>query len=270
MADNEPSFDELVEQLDQVGIQTPEVAVVPAPLAPEVAPSQAEVDTGSTESTVDDTAPEVAPKISAKTAAEALGISPSEFYARLEITDGQTLGDFKDNAKDLRRAQELLAQARETRLNTENDLLAKTQAVRLAQQELGVPVTEAQLERSKAQAVEWQAQQARIAVEFMPEWQDEAVKHTDMAIIAKVLSDGGLSEAEQLMILDARLLFLFRRLGRYDAEIREVAKHKVTTTGQKPKPRTVPGGNVTNIAEQVKSGSMSQDAAARALGKLLG
>ena len=242
----------------------------PRPMIPEVESSQPQDTAGTEAESIEQDAPEAAQKLSIKDLAEKLGTEAAAVYDQVEVLPGITLGQYKDRARDLQQSEELLAEARENRAKVESELLLKNQALRIAQQEAGIEITPELIERAAKQTDQYKRLQDRIAVELMPEWAEESVRHEAEKRIDVLLDEYGYQAAEKPFMVDARLRKMFRDYARLRDEVAGVAARKVPNRkGQKPSPRTRTGGNVTNLARKVAEGAIHQNDAVSALGRLL-
>lgn len=252
----------------------PEGDAVDVSQEPEAVPSQAEP--GAAESPgADDDPPEAVEQITAQALAEKLGMDVSDLYGSLQLDLGEglniSLGDLKDHGKDLLRSEQMLAKAQDERATVEADLLQKNQALRLAMDSAGVEITPEQMQAAQAQTDQYKQMQDRIAVELMPDWAEESVRHEAEKQIDGLLDEYGYFPAEKPYMVDARLRKMFRDFSRLKAEVSDVANRKVTNSGkgQKPRPTTKVSDNVTDIRSKVATGALSQEQAARELNKLL-
>ena len=240
----------------------------------EADPSQPESDTGAEMSEAEQDAPEAAQNLTVKALAEKLGIEPAELYQslRIDLAEGQSvsLGEFKDRAKDLVEADALLAEASERQLTVENELLAKNQAMVRQMQQLGIQLTPEAQREADEQAKQYRAHQASLALQAMPEWKDEKARGVDIARIERIATEYGFSEAEQGILLDHRLLKLFRDFQRQRETVKAVRKaRKKPTGGRQSQTLTRGGSDVADIVSKAQSGQMSQKDAIAALAQKL-
>jgi len=239
---------------------------------PEEAAPQAESEPAQNSSDTDGDTQETAQQFTVKALAEKLEIEPSQLYDSLRIDVGGeeplTLGQIKDRAKELVRLDEVVASANEQRLEVENDLLQKRHALQRQAQRMGYQPTEADLAEAQAETAQYLQMQEALAVEYMPEWADTGVKHEDMKGIQAIQSEYLIGEAERRLMVDARLLKVFRDYHRLRAEVNGVAsKKKRQKVNQKPGTHTRTGNQVAKIRQLAES---NQGAAVAELGKLLG
>ena len=273
--DNEqPRAHDLSDLAAMLGQTTPpgegpqgEVQTLPEGEAP-----QAESEPALDSSETDEDAQEAAQELTVKALAEKLEIEPAQLYDALVVDVGGenplTLGQIKDRAKELNRLDEVVASANEQRLAVENDLMQKRQALQRQAQRMGYQPTEADLAEAQAEAQQYVQLQEALAVEYMPEWADTGIKHDDMKGVQAIQNEYLFTEAETALMVDARLLKVFRDYHRLRAEVSGVAsKKKRQKVNQKPGAHTRTGSQVAKIRELAQT---DQGAAVSQLGKLLG
>jgi hypothetical protein len=269
-AQADPTIEELSKLLDSIDIAPAEQAAPPA----DESQSQPEPDAGTETSEADEDSPETAKQLTVKDLAAKLDVPVSDIYDQLmvDVGEGQqiSIGELKDRGRDVVQADALLAQANETRLNIENDLLVKREAIARYAQRIGYQPTETDLQESQAETQRYRNQQVQKALEIIPGWQDEGTRNKELEIIGNIADEYQFSEAESRLLIDARLLKLFRDYGTMRATMRKLSK-----SYKRPKQKTSrrsevrSGGGVTNIRSSVKSGKTTQKDAVDQLGELL-
>jgi|DEB0MinimDraft_10_1074344.scaffolds.fasta_scaffold00377_7 hypothetical protein len=264
-------FDQLAEMLDQTSA---EGRTGHDTQAAEVQSSQSQSDGDQQTSETDQTQHEDAAEMTVSALAEQLGIEAAQLYnLQLDIGNGQqmTLGQLKDRAKDVSHADSLIAEVNEQRLSVENDLMQKRHAISRYAQRVGYQPTEQDQQEAQAELKAYREMQRALAIEFMPDWQSEETRATDIKGIEKLQDEYLFGQAEKAAMLDARLLKMMRDYHRLREEVRSVAKYrKNPKPKQGPKVHTKTGSSVTKIGSQAAQGKLSQDAAVGELGKLLG
>ena len=215
---------------------------------------------------------EAVQQLTVKALAEKLETEPGQLYDTLLIDVGGeeplTLGQIKDRAKELVRLDEVVASANEHRLTVENQLMQQRAALQRQAQRMGYQPSEADMAAAQAETEQYLKLQDALAVEYMPEWADTGVKHEDMKGVQALQDEYLFGEAERKLMVDARLLKLFRDYHRLRAEVKGVAsKKKRQSVNQQPKAHTRTGSQVANIRKMAES---NQDGAITELSKLLG
>jgi len=232
--------------------------------------AESEPATESSEAVQDEQ--EAVQKLTVKALAEKLETEPGQLYDTLLIDVGGeeplTLGQIKDRAKELVRLDEVVASANEQRLTVENQLMQQRAALQRQARRMGYQPTEADMAEAQAETEQYLKLQEALAVEYMPEWADTGVKHEDMKGIQSIQGEYLFGEAERRLMVDARLLKVFRDYHRLRAEVNSVAsKQKRQKVNQKPSSQTGTGNRVAKIRELAQT---DQGAAISELSKYLG
>ena len=270
-ADQEHTIEDLAGMLGQTSppeeASQGDVLSLPEGEAPQ---AESEPATESSEAVQDEQ--EAVQKLTVKALAEKLETEPGQLYDTLLIDVGGeeplTLGQIKDRAKELVRLDEVVASANEQRLTVENQLMQQRAALQRQARRMGYQPTEADMAEAQAETEQYLKLQEALAVEYMPEWADTGVKHEDMKGIQSIQDEYLFGEAERRLMVDARLLKVFRDYHRLRAEVNSVAsKQKRQKVNQKPKSHTGTSSQVAKIREMAQT---NQGAAITELSKLLG
>ncbi len=206
---------------------------------------------------------------SVKDLAEKLGVRPQDVYAGLTIDLGGEsvpIGEYKDRAKDLKRADRILADAQDAKAEFERDYLVKQQA--LNQRESGKPLTEQEIEGFKQQRDKAMQLEAQKLVQARPELADPEKNAAASQRMIDLLGQYGIAEYEAEQLYDARLTLAFMRLADLEDRLQAAKDSEVRTT-RKQRPR---GESKDAVASQAgkavkdyKSGKISQQDAVRTL-----
>ena len=199
---------------------------------------QVEAETPPTELTVTDLA-------------ERLDMSVEDLYRdlKLDLRDGETvsLGDFKDKAKDLQRANVLLNKAEESKLSGENELLRKNREMQLVAQRLGRNATEAEQAEAAKLYTDYVDRETTRTMETILDWSDKAVRIEDLKSISALMSEYGFTSAEQGATVDHRQVKLLRDYDQLRRRLKSAGESEVRTR------RNQPSGKRRKAAERKKT-----------------
>jgi len=212
-------------------------------------------------------APEMPQTYSVKELAERLDVRPQDVYAGLTIdVAGEKLpiGEFKDRAKDLKRADQVLADAKDAKAEFERDYLVKSQI--LNQRESGKQLSEQEIKAFEDQRGAAMQLEAQKLVQARPELADPETNTKASQRVTELLADYGVAPYESEQLYDARLTLAFLRLADLEDRL-TAAKESVATTKRKQKPKSIKkdGSSAGGIVGKVKSGSMTQQEGVAAL-----
>ena len=226
-------------------------------------------DEGDISSDADDAPAEMPKSYSVKDLAERLGVRPQDVYASLQIdVGGESLpiGEYKDRAKELKRADKILADAQDAKAEFERDYLVKQQA--LNQREAGKQLSEQeirQFEEQRNQAMQLEAQKI---VQVRPELADADENTKASQRITDLLGQYGIAPWEAEQLYDARLTLAFLRLADLEDRL-QAAKDSEVKHKRKQRPKGESREAVANRGQKAvkdyKSGQISQTDAVRQL-----
>ena len=148
--------------------------------------------------------------LTVKGIAEKLSMSIGDLYASTELIPGMTLGQAKDRAKDLLKADEMLSIAEDTRITSENEQIKLQQEYRLSAQDPNLTQDEV---TQRWEATVKAANQR--AIDTIDGWADETVRTTDLKAIRGLLLEYGYSVAQADSLIDPvqlRMLTDYARL----------------------------------------------------------
>ena len=263
----------MVEELSQFARvltgETPEPA--PEGAATDEPAPDPEGDQSATGADEPETSPETPPEptegpitLTVKDLADKLDIKPAELYSSLQIDVGGksiSLSEFKDRAKDLQRADDMLTDARDHALTSENDLLRKNRALQLAMQQLGRPLTDAEVQRAATIHNEYAREQEALSVAAISDWKDPARQNADYKLIGALLSDYGYTPAESGAIHDHRLVKILRDFSTLTERLKLAGKSEVVTNRPGGKSRRKSAPSTKTAGERFKSGELSSSQA---------
>ena len=246
------------------------------PSEPEGAPpDESAPDPEGDQSATDSDASETAPEPPLEPPEEAITLTVKDLATRLETTPAQlykslmidvggkslSLSDIKDRAKDLHRADDMLTDAREHALTSENDLLRKNRALQIAMQQLGRPLTEAEVQRAADIHNEYAREQQTLSVAAIADWKDPARQNADYKLIGALLADYGYTPAETGAIHDHRLVKILRDFSTLKGRIEAAGKSEVVTTHKQGKKRRLSAPSKRSAVKRYQAGELSQSAA---------
>ena len=231
---------------------------VPAP-EPEVTEDQVEEPVAESEE------PEKDESFNAKQLAEKLGITPRQLYAGLKLKMGETemsLSEIKDRAKDMLVSDERLVSADKHKLDSENDLMRKQQALAMAVQESGVQLSPQMLQRAQAANAEYGRNQAEAALTAIPEWTDPAVQNADYELIRGLQNEYGFSSAEAENMRDHRMVKLFRDFSQQNKRLSDATESEVRKSSSQASKRQRRTATIKkSAAKRYASGELNQNQA---------
>ena len=235
-------------------------------------PAETEQDTGEALLATQDTDEELAetPKTySVKELAERLEVRPQDVYANLTIdVGGESLpiGEYKDRAKDLKRADEILAEAQDAKAEFERDYLVKQQA--LNQREAGKQLTEQEIKQFEAARDEAMQAEAQKLLQVRPELADPEQNAKASQRVTDLLGQYGIAPYEAEQLYDARLMLAFMRLADLEDRL-QAAKDSEVKVKRKQRPKGESREAVANAGAKAvkdyKSGRIGQQDAVRQL-----
>jgi len=269
------SFSDLESLLRATPFEDAQKTVEPTQQLDDDLASQVESDAATETSETEQSADDDPQGMSVKDLAEKLGVEASDLYngLRVDLGDGQSmsLSEMKHRAQDLARVDVLRQQSLDNQQSVENELLQKRQALQNHMQQMGYQPTEADQQAAAEQTKAYLDQQQRMALDAIPDWADKAARQLDEKAITALKTEYGFSAAEQPLIIDYRLVKLFRDHHKLRSEVRAVGtKKKPTKRNQAPGTHTQMGNKVTQIKSQISAGKVTADAAIDALGRELG
>ena len=203
--------------------------------------------------------------ITPKDLAEKLGISPKELYEQLSIKVGDkdiSLSEFKDRAKELVVSDEKLASAEKYKLDSENDLMLKNQALMQAVKATGIQLSPQMLQQAQESNEQYGREQAAATLQAIPDWQDVAVQNSDYELIRSMQSQYGFSEAEAGQMRDHRIVKMMRDYSQMSKRLADAATTEVrksSNLGGKSQRKSAPQRKTA--VSRFKSGELSQSAA---------
>ena len=234
---------------DQPAAETPPTAT--ADLEPESEPA-------------DDTAAETPPtELSVTDLAERLDMSVEDLYRdlKLDLRDGEsvTLGQFKDQAKDLQRANVLLNSAEESKLSGENELLRKNRELQLVASRLGRQPSEAERVEAAKVYADYVDRENSHALDAISDWSDTAVRSEDLKSISALMSEYGFTAAEQGATVDHRHVKLLRDYDQLRRRLKAAGESEVRTRHEQPSgKRRRTAERKKTATQRFKSGELSQ------------
>ncbi len=249
------------------------------PEEPETAETGETQDTGEdllatddTPEVVSDAEPEAAemPKsYSVKDLAERLGVRPQDVYAGLTIDVGGEklpIGEYKDRAKDLQRADKILADAQDVKAEFERDYLVKQQA--LNQREAGKQLSEQEIKAFEDQRNAAMQVEAQKLIQARPEMADAETAQKASVRVTDLLSQYGIAPYETEQLYDARLTLAFLRLAELEDRL-QAAKDSEVKVKRKQRPKGESREAVANAGAKAvrdyKDGRIGQQDAIRQL-----
>ena len=251
------------------GIAPPEPETAPTDEEqPEVeTPPTAKVDSEPESDEIAEPEPETAPTAMTVTElAEKLDISVEDLYQdlTLDLRDGETitLGEFKDQAKDLQRANVLLNKAEETKVSGENELLRKGREYKLVAQRLGrEPTPEERTEAANLYS-QYVERENSNTLDVISDWSDKAVRTEDLKSISTLLSEYGFSAAEQGATVDHRQVKLLRDYDQLRRRLKSAGDAEVRTRRNQPSgKRRKAAARKKTAQDRFKSGELNQNQA---------
>lgn len=188
-----------------------------APDAPEANP-EGEIPPESPAVTTSDTEPtedvsEGNQPLTVKDLAKKLGLSAKELYEQVTLDvngSPMTLGEFKDRAKELQRADKLLTDAETQRIDSENAVLRGKQELAYLEAKLGRQPTQAEREEAAKARDDYIERENRRAIEAIPDWSDAAVQRNDIKAMSQLLRSYGFTDADIGNVVDHRHVKLLR------------------------------------------------------------
>ena len=200
-----------------------------------------------------------------KDLAEKLGISPKELYGALSIKLGDSemsLGEIKDRAKELLVSDEKLAGAEKYKLDSENELMLKNQALAQAVKATGIQLSPQMLQQAQESNEQYGREQAAATLQAIPDWQDVAVQNSDYELIRATQAKYGFSEAEGAQMRDHRIVKLLRDFSQLNKRLEDAGQSEVRKSqnlGGKSRKRAAPQRKTAG--DRFRSGELSQNSA---------
>ena len=172
-----------------------------------------------------------------------------------------SLGSFKDRAKDLARSEQLLNDATQSKLESENQILRSNRELALAAQRLGRQPTDAEKRQAEQLHQEYVKVENQRTMAAIHDWQDQAVRTEDLENIASLMGEYGFSPTEMQGTVDHRHVKLLRDYSALRVRLKKAATSEV----RKGKPiksakRRIEAAPKT-AAERYKAGELSQQQA---------
>ncbi len=242
------------------------------PEEPETAETGETQDTGedllATQDT-DELEVETPSTYSVKELAERLEVRPQDVYANLTIDVGgesMPIGEYKDRAKDLKRADQILADTQDAKAEFERDYLVKQQA--LNQREAGKQLSEQEIKAFEDQRNAAMQVEAQKLIQARPEMADAETAQKASMRVTDLLSQYGIAPYETEQLYDARLTLAFLRLAELEDRL-QAAKDSEVKVKRKQRPKGESREAVANAGAKAvrdyKSGKVSQQDAVRQL-----
>ena len=157
--------------------------------------------------------------LTVKGLAEKLNMPVEALYADLELVPGMTLGQAKDQAKDLLKAQELLSTAEDKRISGENELIRKQQEYRIALQDPNL--TQEEVEQRWEATVKAANKQA---IDTIDGWADEKVRSADLKANRALMKEYGYTTAQADSVIDPVQLKMLTDYARLRKRVQTAAK----------------------------------------------
>ena len=226
-------------------------------------------DTPEVVSDAEDAPAEMPKSYSVKDLAERLGVRPQDVYAGLEIDVGGEklpIGEYKDRAKDLKRADQILADAQDAKAEFERDYLVKQQA--LNQREAGKQLSEQEIKAFEDQRNQHMELEAQKLIQARPEMADVETAQKASARVTDLLATYGIAPYETEQLYDARLTLAFLRLAELEDRL-QAAKDSEVKVKRQQRPKGESREAVANAGAKAvkdyKSGRIGQQDAVRQL-----
>ena len=173
--------------------------------------------------------------------AERLEMSVEDLYRdlKIDLRDGESLslGDFKDQAKDLQRSRVLLDKAEDVRLTGENELLRKNRELQVVAQRLGRPPTAAEQAEAAQLYGQYVDRENSSAMEAIPDWSDSGVRTEDLKSISALMTEYGFSASEQGATVDHRHVKLLRDYDQLRRRLKVAGESEVRDRKNQPSGR---------------------------------
>lgn len=204
---------------------------------PEVEP---EAQDPEPDETPDDATPELAEglptQMSVKQLAEKLGCRPEDVYSSLTIDmmDGEALplNEFKDRAKDLHKAEQVLSDAQLHRAESENELMRKQRAHVVATG--GREYSDTEIQAADKQWNKYVETEDRRLKAAIGSWKDPAQQTADEQAMTDLLGEYGFSEVEAGAIKDYRLRKQLYDHAQQKQRLAKAAESEVKVTRKQP------------------------------------
>ena len=174
---------------------------------------------------------------------------------------GITIGELKNQHKELAQAGALLDQLEVQKIESQNELLKERRAVEQYAASVGYTPSEADIERSEQAYQAYVDDQRKRAAQSIEGWADVETAKAERQDIDKLLSEYGLSQPEIAAVIDHRQLKLLRDYSHLLGKLKAASNATQKRTKQRApgSQRKSSLSNAQRAKQAVKDGTLSRD-----------